>query len=111
MMSDDKGSNNNNESLDSSESNKTKRLMKQKQITLAKDAIVETKIEFERLPRYTVGHKKNQHIKILDNVKVHNYWNNISSKKSRYASIFLRLPLAQKLIPKLNKSYGRIQNI
>ena len=82
MMSDDEDSNNNNEPLDSSESNKTKRLLKQKQITLAKDAREETKIEFERLPRYTVGHKKNQHIKIVDNVKVHNYWNNIFRRKA-----------------------------
>ena len=58
MVSDDEGSNNNNESLDSSESNKRKRLLKQKQITLAKDAIEETKIEFEPLPRYTVVIKR-----------------------------------------------------
>ena len=56
--------------------------MKQKQITLAKDAIEGTKIEFDRLPRYTIGHKKNQHVKILDNVKIHTYWSNIFRGKA-----------------------------
>jgi hypothetical protein len=82
MVSDDEGSNNNNESLDSSESNKRKRLLKQKQITLIKGAIEETKIEFDRMPGYTIGDKKNQHVKILDNVKIHNYRSIIFRRKA-----------------------------
>ena len=68
--------------------NKKKKLLKQIPITLTKEEETKTKTAFDRMPKYTLGHKKNQHIQILDGVKIHNYWNNIFKRKATLAPYF-----------------------
>ena len=40
------------------------------------------------LERYTKGISKNKSLKILDNVKIHNYWNNIFRRKLQMHEYF-----------------------
>jgi hypothetical protein len=85
-------------SSNNNKNNKRKRLLlKQQQQTSSKIlSIPTTKSEYnnntaiqavQQLERMSYrsaggGAKKNQHVKVLDNVKIHNYWSNIFRRKA-----------------------------
>lgn len=90
--------NNNNDKLLLTKNNKTKAKTKAKTKikTLSTSSISSSSTTknnnsnnpLSNFPRYTKGLTKNKSLKILDNVKIHNYWGNIYRRKAQMHSYF-----------------------
>ena len=69
--------------------------------------VEQTKItNFQQLERTSyrsagMGHKKNQHVKVVDTIKIHNYWGNIFRRKAEMHMYFSEAAFGSQLDTKL----------